>query len=61
MLLRTVAAAGLADVETAVQTLTLAVHQEFEWLQAANAVRCRQAGLRFQELSLCVLFLNLSL
>lgn len=61
MLLRTVAAAGLADVEMAVQTLALAVHQEFEGLQAADAVGSSEVGLRFQELSLCVLFLNLSL
>lgn len=61
MLLRTVAAASLADVEMAVQTLTLAVHQELEGLQAANAVGSSEVGLRAQELSLCVLLLKLGL
>ena len=60
-LLLVVAAAGLADGELAVQTFPLAVHQELEGLQAANAVRDRQRGLRPQQLQLGVLLLDLSL
>ena len=61
MLLFIVAAAGLAGVELAVQALALAVHQELERLQAADAVGVRQAGLSAQQLSLGVLFLDLCL
>lgn len=60
MLLCAVSAASLADVETAVQTLSLAVHQELEGMQAADTVGSSEIGLRAQELSLCVLLLNLS-
>ena len=61
-LLLVVAAAGLAGVQLAVQTLPLAVHQELEGLQAADAEGVRQAGLgAHQDLSLGVLLLYLGL
>ena len=44
-LLLVVAAAGLADVMVAVQTLTSAVDQELEGLETPNAVGLSQAGL----------------
>lgn len=56
-----VAAAGLADVELAVQTLALGVDQELEGLEAPDAVALRQPGLAAQQLSLRVFFLNLCL
>lgn len=61
MLLLVVAAAGLADEHATVQTLAFAVDQELEGLQAADAQRAARVVLRSQQLSLCVLFLNLSL
>lgn len=61
MLLLVVAAAGLAGEHEAVQTLALAVDQELEGLQAADAVRVRQLGLGAQQLSLRVLLRYLSL
>lgn len=60
-LLLVVAAAGLADVELAVQTLTLGVDQELEGLQTSNTVRLSQAALVSQQLSLGVFFFNLCL
>lgn len=56
-----VAAAGLADVELAVQTLALGVDQELEGLEASDAVALNQPGLVAQQLSLSVFFLNLCL
>lgn len=61
MLLLVVQAAGLADVQLAVQTLTPAVHQELEGLQTANTVRLTQTALVPQQLPLGVLFFNLCL
>lgn len=61
MLLLVVAAAGLAGVHAAVQTLALAVDQELEGLQAADAHRVGHVALRAQQLSLRVLLLNLIL
>lgn len=55
------AAAGLADVQLAVQTLALGVDQELEGLETADAVALSQPGLVAQQLSLCVLFLNFCL
>lgn len=60
-LLLVVAAAGLADVELAVQTLTLGVDQELEGLQTSNTVRLGQAALVSQQLSLGVFFFYLCL
>lgn len=60
-LLLVVAAAGLADVELAVQTLTLGVDQELEGLQTSNTVRLSQAALVSQQLSLGVFFFYLCL
>lgn len=60
MLLRAISAASLADVEMAIQTLALAVHQELKGMQAADTVGSSEIGLRAQELSLCVLLLNFS-
>lgn len=60
-LLLVVAAAGLAGEQLAVETLALAVDQELERLEAADAVRLRQAALPAQKLYLTVLLLNLSL
>lgn len=56
-----VAAAGLADVELAVQTLAPGVDQELEGLETSDAVALSQLGLVAQQLSLCVFFLNLCL
>lgn len=56
-----VAAAALADVELAVQTLALGVDQELEGLEASDAVALSQPGLVPQKLSLGVFFLNLCL
>lgn len=56
-----VAAAGLADVQLAVQTLALGVDQELEGLQTSDAVALSQPGLVAQQLSLRVFFLNLCL
>lgn len=56
-----VAAAGLADVELAVQTLALGVDQELEGLEASDAVALSQPALVAQQLSLGVFFLNLCL
>lgn len=61
VLLHVVAAAGLADVELAVQALALAVDQELERLETADAVRLRQTGLAPQQLPLGVFSLNLGL
>lgn len=61
MLLFVVAAAALAGVELTVQTLAFAVDQEFERLQAADAVGVRQVGLGAQQLTFGVLFVNLCL
>lgn len=61
VLLLVVAAAGLAGVHVAVQTLTFTVDQELEGLQAADAVRVGQLTLRTQQLSLRVLLLDFSL
>lgn len=61
MLPLVVAAAGLADVELAVQTLALGVDQELEGLEASDAVALSQPGLVAQQLSLSVFFLNLCL
>lgn len=61
VLLLVVAAAGLAGVHPAVQALPLAVHQELEGLQAADAVGVGQAGLGAQQLPLVVLLLDLGL
>lgn len=61
VLLLVVAAAGLAGEHVTVQTLTLAVDQELEWLQAADAEGVRQLALRTQQLALRVLLLDLSL
>lgn len=60
-LLLVVEAAGLADVELTVQTLTLAVDQELERLQTADAVRVGQARLVAQQLSLGVFSFDLGL
>lgn len=61
VLLLVVAAAGLAGVHAAVQTLTFTVDQELKGLQAADAVRVRQFTLSTQQLSLCILLLDFSL
>lgn len=61
MLLLVVAAAGLAGEHATVETLSLAVHQELEGLQAADAQRVGQFTLRPQQLLLRVLFLDLGL
>lgn len=61
VLLLVVAAAGLAAVHVAVQTLTLAVDQELKGLQAADAQRVGQLVLRAQQLSLRILLLDFSL
>lgn len=61
VLLLVVAAAGLAGVHVTVQTLTLAVDQELEGLQATDAEGVRQLALRTQQLALRVLLLNFSL
>lgn len=61
ILLLLVAAAGLADVDLAVQALTLVVEQEFKRLETANAVRLGQAGLAPQQLFLRIFSLNLGL
>ncbi len=61
VLLLVVAAAGLAGVHAAVQTLTFTVDQELEGPQAADAVRVGQLTLRTQQLSLRVLLLDFSL
>ena len=60
-LLLVVAAAGLADVELTVQTLTLGVDQELEGLQTSNTVWLSQAALVSQQLSLGVFFFYLCL
>lgn len=54
----TEAAAGLADVQLAVQTLTFGVDQELEGLKTTNAVRLSQAALIPQQLPLSVFLLN---
>lgn len=56
-----VAAAGLADVQLAVQTLALGVDQELEGLETPDAVALSQPGLVAQQLSLRVFFLDLCL
>lgn len=56
-----VAAAGLADVELAVQTLALGVDQELEGMEASDAVALDEPGLVAEQLSLCVFFLNFCL
>lgn len=61
ILLLVVTAAGLADEEMAVQTLSLAVDQELERLEATNTERFGQAGLVPQQLSLGVFLLNFGL
>lgn len=61
ILLLVVAAAGLADVQVAVQTLTFAIDQELEGLKTSYTVGLSQAGLVPQQLSLGVLLLNLCL
>lgn len=61
MLPLVVAAAGLADVELAVQTLALGVDQELEGLEASDAVALSEPGLAAQQLSLSVFLLNLCL
>lgn len=61
MLLFVVAAAGLAGEHTAVQALALAVDQELEGLQAADAQRVGQLLLGAQQLPLRALLLNLGL
>lgn len=61
MLLLVVAAAGLAGVHVTVQTLTFAVDQELEGLQAADAERVRQAVLRTQQLPLGPFLLDFGL
>lgn len=61
MLLLVVAAAGLAGVHVTVQTLALAVDQKLEGLQAADAQRVGHIFLSSQQLSLCVLLLDLTL
>lgn len=61
VLLLVVAAAGLAGEHVTVQTLTFAVDQELEGLQAADAERVRQAVLRAQQLPLGALLLDFSL
>lgn len=53
--------AGLADKQFAVQTLTLAVDQEFEGLQTADAEGITEFRLIFQQLFLVVLFHNFGL
>lgn len=58
LLLVVVAAAGLADVELAVQTLAPGVEQELEGLQTSDAVRLGQAGLAAEQLSLGVFSLD---
>lgn len=58
MLPLVVTTTGFADVELAVQTLTLAVDQELEGLETSNTVRLSQAGLIAQQLSLGVFFFN---
>lgn len=58
VLLVVVAAAGLADVELAVQTLAPGVEQELEGLQTPDAVGLGQAGLAAQQLSLGVFFFD---
>lgn len=54
VLLVVVAAAGLAGVELAVETLAPGVEQELEGLQTSDAVRLGQAGLVAQQLPLGV-------
>lgn len=54
VLLVVVAAAGLAGVELAVETLAPGVEQELEGLQTPDAVRLGQAGLVAQQLPLGV-------
>jgi len=61
VLLLVVAAAGLAGVQLAVQTLPLAVDQELEGLEAADAMGVGQVGLVPQQLLLVVLLLDLGL
>lgn len=61
VLLLVVAAARLARVHVAVQTLTFAVDQELKWLQAADAERVRQAVLRTQQLPFRPFFLDFGL
>lgn len=61
MLPLVVAAAGLADVELAVQTLALGVDQELEGLEASDAVAFSEPGLVAQQLSLSIFLLNLCL
>ena len=61
VLLLVVAAAPLARVQLAVQTLALVVDEELEGLQAADAVGVAQVGLGAQQLPLGVLLLDLSL
>lgn len=56
MFLLVKSAAGLAYKELAVQTLALAVDEEFEGLKTADAERIAEFGLIFQQLSLCILF-----
>lgn len=58
VLLVVVAAAGLADVELAVETLAPGVEQELEGLQTSDAVRLSQAGLAAEQLSLGVFSLD---
>lgn len=57
LLLLAEAAAGLADINVAVETLALGVHQEHEGLQTSDAVRLSQAALVTQQLSLGVFLL----
>lgn len=61
ILLLVIVAAGLADVELAVQALMLVVKQEFKRLETSNAMRLSQAGLVPQQLFLGIFPLNLGL
>lgn len=60
MLLLVVAAAVLAGVEVTVQALALAVQQEFEGLEAVDAVGFIEVGLIRQKLSLAALLVDLA-
>lgn len=58
VLLVVVAAAGLADVELAVEALVPGVEQELEGLQTSDAVGLSETGLLAQQLSLGVFSLD---
>lgn len=58
MLLLVIAAAGLAGEHAAVQALPLAVDQELERLQTADAQRVGQLLLRAEQLPLGVLLFD---